>query len=196
MEASHLIWKEEKRTEQFRSKVFSVRDTECRSPEGETGHFTIIDAPDWVIVVPVIETKEGRRFVMVRQWRHGSRELSVEFPGGVIEPGETDRDGAARELEEETAYRAGKLVKLGDMAPNPAIMSNRVHFYLAEELEPLASQNLDEDEFVDVEPVDAGEALRAMGKPPYVHALTAAALALYLGASLPAEPLPGAPPVR
>ncbi|GHU13290.1 DNA mismatch repair protein MutT [Spirochaetia bacterium] len=180
MEASHLIWKEEKRTEQFRSRVFSVRDTECLSPEGKTGHFTVIDAPDWVIVVPVIETKEGRRFVMVRQWRHGSREISVEFPGGVIEAGESDRDGAVRELEEETAYRAGKLVKLGDMAPNPAIMSNRVHYYLAEELKPLASQNLDDDEFVDVELVDTGEVLRCMGKPPYIHALTAAALALYL----------------
>lgn len=183
MEASHLIWKEENRIEVFRSRVFSVRDTECRSPKGDIGHFTVIDAPDWVIVVPVIETKEGRRFAMVRQWRHGSREISVEFPGGVIEAGETDRAGAVRELEEETAYRAGKLVKLGDMAPNPAIMSNRVHFYLAEELEALPSQNLDDDEFVDVELVDAAEVVRAMGKPPYIHALTATALALYLAVS-------------
>jgi 8-oxo-dGTP pyrophosphatase MutT (NUDIX family) len=180
MEASNLIWKEENRREMFRTPVFQVCEAECRSPEGKMGRFTVIDAPDWVIVVPVIETEAGRTFAMVRQWRHGSRELSVEFPGGVIERGESDRAGAMRELEEETAYRAGKLTKLGDMAPNPAIMSNRVHFYLAEELEPLASQDLDDDEFVDVELISAAEVMRGMGKPPYVHALTATALALYL----------------
>jgi 8-oxo-dGTP pyrophosphatase MutT (NUDIX family) len=181
MEASHLIWKEAGRKEVFNSRVFSVRDTESISPEGKKKVFTIIDAPDWVIVVPVIKSAGGLQFLMVRQWRHGSQELSVEFPGGVIEQGESDALGAARELEEETAYRAGKLIKMGDMSPNPAIMSNRVHYYLAEELSALESQNLDEDEFVDAELIPVEEVIQNMGKPPYVHALTAAALALYLG---------------
>jgi 8-oxo-dGTP pyrophosphatase MutT (NUDIX family) len=180
METSHLIWKESGRTEVFRSRVFSVRDTESVSPKGEKRNFTIMDAPDWVIVVPVIETEKGRCFIMVRQWRHGSGELSLEFPGGVIEKGEADRDGAARELEEETAYRAGSLEKMGDMSPNPAIMSNRVHYYLAKDMSPLPSQKLDEDEFVDAEIIPCDEVIKNMGKPPLVHSLTAAALALYL----------------
>ena len=175
-----MIWKEEKRTEVFRSRVFSVRDTECTSPEGITKQFTVIDAPDWVIVVPVLETERGPAFAMVRQWRHGSRELSLEFPGGVVEPDEAAQAGAARELEEETAYRAGTLVSLGAMSPNPAIMSNRVHFYRAADLAALPSQSLDEDEFVDVEIIPVDAVRRGMGKPPFIHALTAAALALYL----------------
>jgi 8-oxo-dGTP pyrophosphatase MutT (NUDIX family) len=181
MEASHLIWKEKSRKDVFHSRVFSVRDTESISPEGKRGTFTIIDAPDWVIVVPLIMVKEKPHFLMVRQWRHGSQELSLEFPGGVIEDGENDFDGARRELEEETAYRAGKLTKIGTMSPNPAIMSNHVQYYLAEDLTALDSQNLDEDEFVDAELVPVEAVPASMGKPPYVHALSAAALALYLG---------------
>jgi 8-oxo-dGTP pyrophosphatase MutT (NUDIX family) len=180
MEASHLIWKEGESKELFRSKVFSVRETESRSPRGESRLFTIMDSPDWVIVVPLLETERGLNFIMVRQWRHGSQGLSLEFPGGVIERGESAEEGAKREFEEETAYRASKLCKLGDMSPNPAIMSNRVHFYLAEDLTALRSQSLDEDEFVDVEHVPVGDVIGGMGKPPFVHALTAAALALYM----------------
>ena len=180
MEASHLIWTEEKRREAYRSKVLTVQDTECRSPEGILRPFTVIDCPDWVIVVPVFESAAGRQFLMVRQWRHGSRELSVEFPGGVLEDGEDPETGAGRELKEETAYQAGRLIKLGAMSPNPAIMSNHVHFYLAENCSPLPSQNLDDDEFVDAEFISEKEVLSGMGKPPYIHALTAAALSLYL----------------
>ncbi|MDR2552292.1 MAG: NUDIX hydrolase [Treponema sp.] len=188
METSHLIWTEEKRKEAYRSGVLSVRDTECRSPEGKTKTFTVIDAADWVIVVPVIKTREGTRFLMVRQWRHGARELSLEFPGGVIENGESAEAGAARELAEETAYQAGKLRSLGSMNPNPALMSNQVHFYLAEDLSPLPGQNLDEDEFVDAVLVPRGEVMTGMGGKPYIHALTATALALYLCGTRPDWP--------
>jgi hypothetical protein len=65
------------------------------------------------------------------------------------------------------------------MGPNPAIMSNHVHYYLAENLTPLPRQNLDEDEFVEAELIPEKEVLSGMGKPPFVHALTAAALALF-----------------
>jgi 8-oxo-dGTP pyrophosphatase MutT (NUDIX family) len=180
MEASHLIWTEVERKEVYHSRVVSVNDARCRSPQGEERTFTVIDSSDWVIVVPLIKTIRGDCFLMVRQWRHGSGELSLEFPGGVIEKGEKPEEGAVRELAEESAYRAEKLLKLGTMSPNPAIMSNHVHFYYAEDLVPLSHQNLDEDEFVDAELIPAEEVLRDMGKPPYVHSLTAAALALYL----------------
>ncbi|MDR0447245.1 MAG: NUDIX hydrolase [Treponema sp.] len=185
MEANHLIWTEESRRECFRSGLLSVRDTECRSPEGKTRIFTVIDCPDWVNVVPVTENSEGKKFLMVRQWRHGSREMSLEFPGGILEKGENPETGAARELEEETAYRAENLIRLGSLRPNPAIMSNTVHFFLAENLIPLAGQNLDEDEFVDAEFVPEDEVFRNLGDSPYVHSLTAAALALYFKRTIP-----------
>jgi 8-oxo-dGTP pyrophosphatase MutT (NUDIX family) len=175
-----LIWKEEGSREVFKCRVFSVRESACRSPDNELRAFTVIDAADWAIIIPVIETERGREFVMVKQWRHGSRELSLEFPGGVFEPGEDPEAAAGRELLEETAYRAGKIRKIGEFSPNPAIMSNRVHFFLAEDLQNTGAQNLDEDEYIEVETVSAAEAMRNLGQPPYVHALMGAALALYL----------------
>ena len=184
METSHLIWTEEKRQEKYRSGIMTLFDIECRSPEGKMQTFSVIDCPDWVNVIPVMESPEGRQFLMVHQWRYGSAELSVEFPGGIIEPGEDPQAGAERELEEETAYRAGSLIKLGSFRPNPAFMSNTVHFYLAEDLTPLSGQNLDEDEFVDVLRVDEKEVIANMGKAPYIHSLSAAALMLYMRKSL------------
>jgi 8-oxo-dGTP pyrophosphatase MutT (NUDIX family) len=139
-----------------------------------------IDSADWAIILPVMETEQGKAFVMVRQWRHGAQEMSLEFPGGVFESGETPTSAALRELEEETAYTARKITSLGMMSPNPAIMSNHTYFFLAEELEKLPAQRLDKDEYVDVEIVPINEALNNMGKPPYIHALMGTAVALYM----------------
>jgi 8-oxo-dGTP pyrophosphatase MutT (NUDIX family) len=176
----HLAWTEEGRRDVFECRVFSIHESESRSPNKETtGVFTVLDAPDFAIVVPVLETERGKCFVMVRQWRHGAQEMSLEFPGGVCESGETGDAGALRELEEETAYTAGKITKLAKMNPNPAIMSNHQYIFLAEDLRPLPSQHLDEDEYVDVEIIPVDEVIKNMGKPPYIHALMAAALGLY-----------------
>jgi 8-oxo-dGTP pyrophosphatase MutT (NUDIX family) len=179
MEDTHLIWKEESRREIFKSPVFTIQESVSRSPRADLAVFTVMEAPDWAIVIPVLETPQGPRFVMVRQWRHGAQELSLEFPGGVFESGEEGATAAARELWEETAYRAGRIRKLGEMSPNPALMANKVHFFLAEELEDLGQQHLDADEYVEVVLVSPEEVAQNMGRPPYIHALMAAALALY-----------------
>jgi 8-oxo-dGTP pyrophosphatase MutT (NUDIX family) len=183
MSNEHLIWREETRREVYRSRVLSVWEAASRSPRGDSHVFTLIDAADWAIIVPVIATERGPEFVMVRQWRHGARELSLEFPGGVFEPGEDALEAAARELREETAYAPGSLRKIGEFSPNPAIMANRCHFFLAENLQPLVKQDLDEDEYVEVALVPEQEVFRGLGRPPYVHALMASAYSLYLQAS-------------
>jgi 8-oxo-dGTP pyrophosphatase MutT (NUDIX family) len=179
MEHTNLIWTEESAKPVFKTRIFTILEKLCRSPTGKSGLYTVMEAPDWAVVIPVLDAGDGRKFVMVRQWRHGSRELSLEFPGGVFEPGEHPEEAAARELEEETAYAPGKVTRLAVMSPNPAIMGNRVHFFLAEDLRYTGSQRLDEDEYVAVELVPEQDVIRDMGKPPYVHALMAAALMLY-----------------
>jgi len=180
MDKNKLIWTEESRKKIFDCRVFSVRESVCRAPNDKTGVFSVIEASDWAIVVPVLETPSGKEFVMVWQWRHGYLDLSLEFPGGVFEPGENPEEAASRELLEETGYRAGKIRKLGEFSPNPAIMSNKVHFFLAEDLVDTGKQGLDADEFVEVEHIGVDAVCKGMGKPPYVHALMGTALAMYL----------------
>ena len=177
---TNLKWTEESRKQVFDCRIFSIWESYCKSPvfdqdKNKLQTFSVIEAKDWAIVVPVI----GRQFVMVRQWRHGSQCLSLEFPGGVFEPGENPEEAAARELFEETGYKPQKIKKIGEFSPNPAIMSNKVHFFLAENLQGDGKQELDDDEYVDAVLVDIDEVKRGMGRAPYIHALMGTALMLY-----------------
>jgi len=176
---THLTWTEESRKQVFDCKVFTIWESYCKPPvsvqDDRLQTFSLIDAKDWAIVVPVI----GRQFVMVRQWRFGAQDLSLEFPGGVFEPGENAEEAAARELFEETGYKPQKIKKIGEFSPNPAIMRNKVHFFLAENLYGDGRQKLDDNEFVDVVLVDIDEVNKNMGRAPYIHALMGTALMLY-----------------
>jgi 8-oxo-dGTP pyrophosphatase MutT (NUDIX family) len=113
--------------------VFTVERALVRSPRsGEAHPFFRIGADPWVNVVP--RTADGL-LVMVRQFRHGSRRVTLEIPGGIVDPGETPEEAGARELLEETGYRPARLRPLGAVNPNPALFGNVVHTFLAEDVE-------------------------------------------------------------
>ncbi len=178
-EDKNLKWTEKTRKIVCKTPVMTVFEVNSTSPDGDEGNFTVMDAPDWVITIPVLHGGAGSSFVMVRQWRHGAASISIEFPGGVVNPGEEPADGAARELLEETGYRAQKLVRLGSVSPNPALMNNRIHFYAAEDLEDTHTQHLDRDEFVSALILPEREDFEKMGQEPFIHALMCAALEMY-----------------
>ena len=170
-----LLWSEGKKTILLKTPVLDVTSIESTSSDGLKGDYIVMDAKDWAIVIP----DAGDSFLMVKQWRHGEGALSIEFPGGVIEPKESPEEAAARELKEETGFTAGKLVKLGSMNPNPALMSNHVHVFAAFDLQSTGEQHLDDDEYVNYFKMNKKDVYAKMGTKEFPHALMSAGLLLY-----------------
>ncbi len=128
-------------------RVFRIQSETAMSPRtNKVGRFYTIDTRDWVNVIPV--TPEGK-IVMIRQYRHGSREVTLEIPGGLVDEDDPGM-AAARELLEETGYAGGPAQPLGFVNPNPAIFNNLCHTYLIENAREVSEKALDPDEDIEV----------------------------------------------
>lgn len=155
-------------------RVFSVSRTMAMSPRDDARHpFYRIDSVDWVNIVPLTSDDE---VVMVKQFRHGAREITLEIPGGMVDPGENPEGAALRELVEETGYRAAEVRGLGSVNPNPALFGNRLHSFVATGCERVAEVANDEREETVVELVPRRR-LRELVREGHVdHALVLATL--------------------
>jgi 8-oxo-dGTP pyrophosphatase MutT (NUDIX family) len=128
--------------------IFTVRRLRARSGlTGRTGPITRVESSPWVNVVPL--TGEGE-VVLVRQFRHGTREFTLEVPGGLVDPGEDPGTAAARELLEETGYAGSEPRPLGRVTPNPAFLNNHCHTYLIEECRRVAEPTPETGEEIEI----------------------------------------------
>lgn len=158
-------------------RVFDVFRLTSRSPRTGADHtFFSIEAPAWVNVVPT--TPDGA-FVMVRQFRHGADALTLETPGGMVDPGEVPIVSGARELLEETGFTSTGLVSLGQLNPNPALFGNRLHVFHAPGAVQVAEIQGGTTEETHVELISRDSVASLVASGRIDHALVVASLALF-----------------
>lgn len=161
-------------------KLLKVYRDQVRLPDGEESIREWIDHPGASAVVPIFE--DGTT-LMVRQFRYPPRRTFLEVPAGKIDKeGENPEEVAARELEEETGWRASRFTKLGALYPCIGYSNEIIHFYLAEDLEK-GERSLAEGEFMEVVPVSFDEAIEKVRKGEILDMKSAMAL-LYARAHL------------
>lgn len=143
---------------------------------GNERDFVCLSAPDWVNVVAV--TNDGK-IVLVRQFRFGTDDLSLEVPGGVMEAGEDPVTAGVRELAEETGYAGGTARLLGTVHPNPAIQNNRFHAVLVEGVERTRALDWDADEELEILTAPVEQVLADARSGRITHSLCLCALFLF-----------------
>ncbi|MBL8191187.1 MAG: NUDIX hydrolase [Acidobacteria bacterium] len=139
----------------FKGAVFAVERDRLREENGFEIVREIIRHTGGAGCLPLFA--DGR-VALVKQYRHPARQELLEIPAGKIEAGESPMECAAREIEQEIGFRAGRIELLADFYSTPGFCEERLYVYLATELTP-AEQNLDHDEFVEVVYIPLAEAV-------------------------------------
>jgi 8-oxo-dGTP pyrophosphatase MutT (NUDIX family) len=158
-------------------RVFNLRTDHARSPRtGQSHDFFVMESSSWVNIIPLTAKKE---VVLVRQYRHGTRSITLEIPGGLVEHQDDPEAAALRELREETGYTAASAVSLGYVHPNPAIQNNRCYTFLAENVMSAGAQQQDEKEDIEVVLSPLEDIPRLIRDGAITHALVIAAFYRY-----------------
>lgn len=156
-------------------RIFTIRSDRRVSPRTAQEHdFYVIDCVDWVNVIALTP---DRHLVMIDQFRHGSETVELEIPGGMIDPHDVSPEAAgARELREETGYAGEDPRIIGEVFPNPAIMSNRCYTVLLENCRCLHPTALDHAEDLVTRLVPVADIPRLVSNGQIRHSLVVVAL--------------------
>lgn len=144
----------------FRGKILDVRRDGATLPDGRTATLEVVYSGDAAAVVALSSQRE---VFLINQYRYVTGGMLLEIPAGKMEAGEKPLECARRELEEETGYRAANWRHLATFYTSPGFCTEKIHLFMAQELTRF-SQNLDRDEFIEVEKMPLDKALQMVGK--------------------------------
>jgi len=156
----------------YQGQLFSFVSEDVTLPNGSRAEMAVVRHPGSTAVVPLLD---DNTVVMELQYRHAVGEYMLEIPAGTMEPGELPLSCARRELEEETGFRATRMMELGPVHILPAYSDEIIHVYIARELIP-ARQKLDKDEILEVVHYPFEQILRMIADRRITDALTVLSL--------------------
>ncbi len=158
-------------------RIFTLSQEIYRSPRtGKEHEFYLLDSGDWVNVIPLTPDEE---VILVKQFRFGTKDFSLEIPGGMVDGEESPAQAVGRELLEETGYAGDQPILLGMVHPNPAIHTNRCYTYLVRNAAFHHPPRQDSTEDIEVQIVPLAEIPRMIHEGRITHALVIAAFYWY-----------------
>ncbi len=171
------LWKTISREILVQSKFLRVDKEVCELPDGkQIPDFYTLWQPDWVLIFA--KTREGK-WLMTRQYRHGTLNVSLEFPAGVLNAGETPLEAGARELREECGYGGGEWTFFREFPVNPDRHRGRYFVVIAENVEQTDSVSFDETESIETELFSVEEIFESLRNGELNHPLQIAPFLLY-----------------
>ena len=117
----------------YTGRVLNLDADTVRFPDGSTGQLEMIRHPGASAVLPFLDDPGAPdpQVVLIRQFRHAADDFIYEVPAGRLDPGETPEACAARELAEETGYRAARLDHLTTIYTTPGFIDEKIHLFMA-----------------------------------------------------------------
>ena len=164
-------------------RIFNIREDSYQLPRNHReAPFYILESNDWVNVIPL--TEEGE-VILIRQFRFGIEKVTLEIPGGIVEPGYTPLAAGQKELLEETGCKSDQWEYLGFVHPNPAFLTNRCHSFLARGVKKIADITPEESEEIEVLQCPFPEIKDLIAKGSITHSLVICAFHLYQNSIYP-----------